>query len=315
MAAVDRSIDGADRVKPRGRAAIVRWIPPHDGPASSTAPPATAAPAAPAITISSSPATTARRQRRHRGDHGSEARPGEHSGQPSRARGTGTSSSRAATTSTTWAPRLGFRREAHGGRTRRSPRPARRRASRSRARRWWPRGPGAAARSCAGRHAEPQVGVRSGGGCEANDVVVNAVTPRSGRRNRSPARAGGQVGDHATDSSRLMAAVFLEQPGPRRRGRVAEVEAHREAVELASGSGNVPSSLDRVLGGDHEERPGHGSRTPSTVTWRSSITSSNADCVFGRAAVDLVGEHHVGEDRASRKPKFRRPAARTPSRR
>ena len=36
----------------------------------------------------------------------------------------------------------------------------------------------------------------------------------------------------------------------------------------------------------------------STVTWRSSIASSSADCVFGRRPVDLVGEHDVGEHAA-----------------
>ena len=36
----------------------------------------------------------------------------------------------------------------------------------------------------------------------------------------------------------------------------------------------------------------------STVTCRSSMHSSSADCVFGDGAVDLVAEHDVGEDRA-----------------
>ncbi len=37
---------------------------------------------------------------------------------------------------------------------------------------------------------------------------------------------------------------------------------------------------------------------PSTVTWCSAMHSSSADCVFGRGAVDLVGDHDVGEHRA-----------------
>ena len=37
---------------------------------------------------------------------------------------------------------------------------------------------------------------------------------------------------------------------------------------------------------------------PSTVTWRSCIASSSAACVFGRRAVDLVGQQQAGEQRA-----------------
>ena len=88
-----------------------------------------------------------------RRDRGRQARLRSATRQPSRVRGTGTSSSRAATTSTVWAPReLGLRCQSQcGGRTRRSPRPARRRVSRSRARRWRPtRGRCASARSCRG---------------------------------------------------------------------------------------------------------------------------------------------------------------------
>ena len=36
---------------------------------------------------------------------------------------------------------------------------------------------------------------------------------------------------------------------------------------------------------------------PSTVTWRSAIDSSSADCVLGKT-VDLVGQDHVGEHRS-----------------
>ena len=39
--------------------------------------------------------------------------------------------------------------------------------------------------------------------------------------------------------------------------------------------------------------------SPSIVTCRSCIASSSAACVFGRSAVDLVGEQQLGEDRAA----------------
>ena len=66
--------------------------------------------------------------------------------------------------------------------------------------------------------------------------------------------------------------------------RVAERGAQEEAVELRLGERERPLVLDRVLGRENEERVREAPRvTPSTVTCRSAIASSSADCVFGVA--------------------------------
>ncbi len=66
--------------------------------------------------------------------------------------------------------------------------------------------------------------------------------------------------------------------------RIAERRAQEEAVELRLRQRERALVLDRVLGRD-AGGTGYGSSrvTPSTVTWRSAIASSSADCVFGVA--------------------------------
>ncbi len=64
-------------------------------------------------------------------------------------------------------------------------------------------------------------------------------------------------------------------------GRVADLELEQEAVELGLGQRVGALVLDRVLGGDHDERIGQRVGAPSMETWRSSIDSSSAAWVFG----------------------------------
>ena len=72
----------------------------------------------------------------------------------------------------------------------------------------------------------------------------------------------------------------------------------RKRSSCASGSGKVPSYSMGFCVASTMNGPGRRCVVPSTVTWRSSMASSSADCVFGRGAVDLVGQHDLGHDRA-----------------
>ena len=77
--------------------------------------------------------------------------------------------------------------------------------------------------------------------------------------------------------------------------RVADPQPHQEPVELRLGQPVGARHLDRVLGGDHQERPGH------LVAFRVHGDRALGHHLQQRrlglrgAAVDLVGEHHVGE--------------------
>jgi hypothetical protein len=79
---------------------------------------------------------------------------------------------------------------------------------------------------------------------------------------------------------------------------IAQGQAQQEAVELGIGQRIGARQVDRILGGDHEERIGQGMGA-----------AVDGDLVLGhrleqralrarRCAVDLVGQQHVGEHRA-----------------
>ena len=66
----------------------------------------------------------------------------------------------------------------------------------------------------------------------------------------------------------------------------------------ASGRLNVPSSLDRILGGDHHERLGQEAiRCPPMVVAPSAMASSMADWVLAFRTVDLVQQYEIGVNR------------------
>ena len=81
-------------------------------------------------------------------------------------------------------------------------------------------------------------------------------------------------------------------------GRVVQGHAHAETVELRLGQRVGAVVLHRVLGGDDEERPRQ--RVGCAVHRDLPLVHGleQARLGAGRGAVDLVGEHHVGEDRA-----------------
>ena len=93
-------------------------------------------------------------------------------------------------------------------------------------------------------------------------------------RARSPAR-GGRAGGRA--AAREGSPARCRRPGSR------ATCAGRSGRAAPPGSGNVPSyssgfSVASTMNGSGRRRV-----TPSTVTWRSAIASSSADCVFGIA--------------------------------
>ena len=79
--------------------------------------------------------------------------------------------------------------------------------------------------------------------------------------------------------------------------RVPHGDPHEEAVELGLGQGIGALELDRVLGGDHHERPGEavGVRVDRDLALFHRFEQGGLG--LGGGAVDLVGEHDVGEHR------------------
>ena len=98
-------------------------------------------------------------------------------------------------------------------------------------------------------------------------------------------------------------AVTGEQLAFRLPVRVAERQAEQEAVELGFGQGIGAGLLQRVLGGDDEERRGQG---PGGALQRHLALFHGLEqgaLGLGGGAVDLVGEQDAGEDRAGVKGK------------
>ena len=79
--------------------------------------------------------------------------------------------------------------------------------------------------------------------------------------------------------------------------RVAQAEAEHEPVELGLGQRERALVLDRVLGGDDEERVGH--RVGRAVDRRLALLHAleQGGLGLGRRPVDLVGEDDLAEDR------------------
>jgi hypothetical protein len=82
------------------------------------------------------------------------------------------------------------------------------------------------------------------------------------------------------------------------RGRVVEDDLHEEAVALGLGQRVHALVLDRVLGGQHEERV----RAPGASAADGDLALGHhleqRRLHLGGRPVDLVGQHEVGEDRA-----------------
>ena len=81
-------------------------------------------------------------------------------------------------------------------------------------------------------------------------------------------------------------------------GRVVDEHLHEEAVALRLGQRVDALGLDRVLRGEHEERVGQrvGDAADGDLPLGHDLEQRRLH--LGGGAVDLVGEHEVGEDRA-----------------
>jgi hypothetical protein len=80
--------------------------------------------------------------------------------------------------------------------------------------------------------------------------------------------------------------------------RIAEVDAHREPVELRLRQGVRAVELDGVLGGDDQERRGQGMGRSLDRGLPLAHGFEQAGLRARRSAVDLVREEDVREDRA-----------------
>ena len=86
----------------------------------------------------------------------------------------------------------------------------------------------------------------------------------------------------ARRSTGLGCVVMLDDLDLLLLGRVVDLHHEHEAVELGLGQRVGALLLDRVLGGEDEERAGRGrASAPPAVTWRSCMASSSAAWVFG----------------------------------
>ena len=145
--------------------------------------------------------------------------------------------------------------------------------------------------------AEPVLARLAGREHEPHRVVEHRVVHEHlvGRRlQRGRAGRGGidalgrrRVDAHAPDDLGFLAA-----------GRVADEDLHQEAVALRLGQRVHALALDRVLRREHEERLGHrvGDAADRHVALGHHLEQRRLH--LRRRAVDLVGEHDVGEDRA-----------------
>ena len=96
-----------------------------------------------------------------------------------------------------------------------------------------------------------------------------------------------RVDRHAVDDDHLLV-----------RRRVVEDDLHHEAVALGVGQLVDALALDRVLGGDDEERVGHGVGDAADRHLVLLHHLEQRRLHLGRGPVDLVGEQEVDEHRA-----------------
>ncbi len=178
---------------------------------------------------------------------------------------------------------------------RRPPAPSRPRAPRTRARRGArapaPRGTASGCRAASSRAAPTGAG-----------ASPRRAPPRSARARARPARARASAwsattssadSTGSTDSSGWRSDLAEEHLELLLGRRVAEADAHAEAVELRLGQRVGAVELDRVLRREHEERlrqrPRHAVDRDLALAHRLEQRRLRAR----RGAVDLVGEQHV----------------------
>ncbi len=79
---------------------------------------------------------------------------------------------------------------------------------------------------------------------------------------------------------------------------VIDLDVEQEAVELRFGQRIGPFLLQRVLRGQHEERRGQRVHLAAGGDLPLLHRFEHGGLRLGRRAVDLVGQEHVGEERA-----------------
>ena len=145
-----------------------------------------------------------------------------------------------------------------------------------------------------------QLGLLAGGGDDGHGVAADRladVHPLQRRAAWRARRPPSPTGASATSSVPRSQAAVDELPLVVV-GRVADRRAQQEAVELGLGQRVGALVLDRVLGGDHEERPGErvGHAVGGDLALLHGLEQRGLG--LGRRPVDLVGQDQVGEDRA-----------------
>ena len=83
-------------------------------------------------------------------------------------------------------------------------------------------------------------------------------------------------------------------------GRVIGIpdrDPYQESIELALGQRERSFVLDRILGGDHEERTRQGSRDSLDRHLSFLHRLEESRLCLRRGTIDLVGQEHVGDDR------------------
>ena len=108
----------------------------------------------------------------------------------------------------------------------------------------------------------------------------------------------GAVGHRLQVEHAVAALVAGEHPGLLGGGRVAELEPDHEAVDLRLGQRVGALVLDRVLGGEDEERARELVRVDVDRDHPLLHALEQAGLRLRRGAVDLVDDHDVREDRA-----------------
>ena len=125
---------------------------------------------------------------------------------------------------------------------------------------------------------------------------VHVATARSSPAPRPPTTTGLSVGQRSVRRATSRIAISAGAP------RVAERDAQQEAVELALRQAIGALLLDRVLRGDDHERRRQGVGAPVDGDLALLHRLEQRRLRLRRGAVDLVGEHDVGEQRTGLEP-------------
>ena len=150
----------------------------------------------------------------------------------------------------------------------------------------------------AGARAELEAVVRACRLAQRDHVAAQRLRPVDRRGRLLGCEHRPDLGDRLEVEHAVVLGMLREHVGLLVRGRVAEREPDHEAVELRLGERIGALVLDRVLGGDDEERPRELVRL--ALHRHPALLHALEQPRLGlrRRAVDLVNQHDVGEHRA-----------------